>query len=294
MKPLLCDDDEAPVADDPLAEESLSHEGVTATVSVTGLALSCYNPLTQNYEVGLIREGCHELKITVNKQLENGSSSMQFSFLDMENQYRIFIDTENGILPENPFFTTGGTFSRTDRTHNNEDFRWVVDFEKELNSDNEVVLRRPEVAVTEMYVSKPRLYADVDRFVLDNFNLVNTDGGATAAPQMFGRFTQGIKGDIRCQYGGGVILRVEGPLGFQVYLPYTDGPAHEIVVDNRCPRELEDPAITDFNKYYTTIISNPDGTQFDVTPVNPDVSGEGAVCNGSFLGVRTSMFPLPG
>ena len=273
-------------------EETLSHEGVTATVSVTGLALGCYNPVTQTYEVGLIREGCHELKITVVKKLAEGSSTLRF-FLDSDNDYRIFIVTENGILPDNPFFTTGTPFSRTNPTHNAEDFRWVVDFEKELNNEQEVVLKRPQVPVTEMYVSKPRLYADTDRFVLDDFKLVNTTPGVTTEPQLFGRFTEGIKGDLRCQNGGGIILRVEGPLGFQVYLPHTGGAAHEIIVDNRCPEEEENPEITDFNLYYTTIITETAGGQFDVKLANDDVEGEGAVCNGSFLGVRTNLFPLP-
>lgn len=145
-----------------------------------------------------------------------------------------------------------------------------------------------------MYVSKPVLYADPEAFVLDNFLLVNKGVGVNENPTVFGLFTEGIKGDIRCQNGGAVILRVEGPQGFHVHLPHhSGGRPHLIKVDNSCPPQAgsgEDT--TDFNLYYS-LITETGGTQFDVRPENGEVEGEGAVCNGSFLGVRGSLFPLP-
>ena len=47
----------------------LSHENVTATVSITGVALGVYNPATQNFEVGIIRHDTHTLTIEVTKKL---------------------------------------------------------------------------------------------------------------------------------------------------------------------------------------------------------------------------------
>src|SRR5215510_12649437 len=187
----------------------LSHENVTATVSVTGLALGCYNATTQNYEVALLRQGCHLLTIEVIKQLEDGTSRLKF---ELDNNHRIFVDAENGILPEDPFYRSGDTFDRTDRTHDNEDFRWVVDFEKELNNDQEVVLKAPvdteaeePIPVTEMYVSKPLLYADPEELKPQKLLLV--DKGPTAeSPRVFGFLTEGVKADIKCQESGGVVL----------------------------------------------------------------------------------------
>ena len=276
----------------------LSHEDVTATVSVTGLALGCYNPTTQNYEVGLMRVSCHILRIEVIKQLEDGSTS-RLKF-EIDEKHRIFIDTENGILPENPIYTDGETFDRNDASHDNEDFRWVVDFEKELNSDTEVALKSPAdkdgnaIPVTEMYVEKPLLYADPELFVLDNFLLVDKTSNDE---NPFGLFTEGIKADLKCQKGGAVVLRIDGPQGFEVHLPHLCGQTHLIKVDNTCPEDKEKngPAgSTDFNLYYS-IIEETNGTTFDVKPENPPEgeAGEGAVCNGSFLGVRGSLFPIP-
>ena len=296
----------------------LSHNNVTATVSLTGLALGCYNKSTQNYEVGLIRQKTHTLTIEVTKKLAGGDSVMKFT---LDKNHRIFIDAENAILPENPIYMDGENFSRSDDTHDKEDFRWVIDFEKELNNGNPVTLQRPEeLVVTEMYVSKPTLYADRLLMSADPFLLVTidptTNGPVNEAPKDFGLFTEGIKADIRCQNGGAVILRVDGPQGFQIHLPHGSAAPHEIVIENICPPKAngtsngandEEAASTtggesngadtefipsDFSLYYSLIVDT-DGKKFDLKPSNPDEEGEGAVCNGSSLGSRASLFPLP-
>src|SRR6185503_19973209 len=138
----------------------LPHQNVTARVSITGLALGCYNKATQNYEVGMIRQKTHTLTIEVKKQLPNGLSRMIFQTED--SQHRIFIDAENARVPDREIFTVGETLDRNDRTHDSEDFRWVIDFEMDLNGKAEVDLKPPKVPVTEMYISKPQLYADTN------------------------------------------------------------------------------------------------------------------------------------
>jgi hypothetical protein len=146
-----------------------------------------------------------------------------------------------------------------------------------------------------MYVEKPLLYADPELFVLDNFLLVDKKNN-TGDPTTFGLFTEGIKADLKCQKGGAVVLRIDGPQGFQIHLPHVCGQTHEIKVDNTCPQDKKTTATesTDFNLYYS-VIEETNGTQFDVQPEFPagGEAGEGAVCNGSFLGVRSSLFPLP-
>src|SRR6185369_16043909 len=93
--------------------------------------------------------------------------------------------------------------------HDHEDFRWVVDFEKELNNDTEVVLQAPmqtqeegedpqPVPVTEMYVSKPLLYGDASELKPRRLLLVDT-GATGESPKQFGFLTEGVAADIRCQ-----------------------------------------------------------------------------------------------
>jgi hypothetical protein len=289
----------------------LDHPNATAMVSITGLALGCYNKATQNYEVGLIRQNTHTLTIEVKKQLPNGLSRMIYQIADA--QHRIFIDAENAATPADPIYTVGEAFDRNDGEHDPEDFRWVIDFEKDLNGGAEVNLKAPSVPVTEMYVSKPRLYADPDLMAPDPYLLVQIDRETNdpvpnQEPEMFGFFTEGIKADITCQDGGAVILRVEGPQGFHVHLPHGTARPHEIIIQNTCPPKEEenqggeggganttnpdDMEPTDFREFYAVVVDT-NGKMFDLKSTVRPERGEGAVCNGSSLGTRDSLFPLP-
>jgi hypothetical protein len=49
---------------------------------------------------------------------------------------------------------------------------------------------------------------------------------------------------------------------------------------------------TDFREFYSVIVDT-DGKMFDLKETFEDERGEGAVCNGSTLGKRDSLFPLP-
>ena len=280
----------------------LESEKATATVSITGLALGCYNKCTQNYEVGFLRHECHALTIEVTKKLPDGDSTMMYEIKDY--QHRIFIDAENAIAPPDPIFMVGEDFDRTQPPRNMEDFRWIIDFDSDLNDGNPVDLQPPDVPVTEMYISKPRLYGDKDLMTQDPHLLVRLDPKSgepipDQEPELFGFFTEGIKADITCQKGGAVILRVDGPQGFQVSLPHGDEP-HQITIKNICPPKAanenaepvaeEDLEPTDFRLFYS-LIKDPQGDKFDIKP--PVNHGEGAVCNGSTLTKRDSLFPLP-
>jgi len=296
----------------------LDHPNATATVSITGLALGCYNTSTQNYEVGFLRHNCHKLTIEVKKRLPDGDSVLKYEIVDF--RHRIFIDAENAVSPEDPIYIVDGDFDRTRLVGDAEDFRWVIDFENDLNSGVPVDLRPPTVPVTEMYIAKPRLYADRLLMTSSAFDRVTIDPGTNRPitnqlPETFGFFSEGIKADITCQNGGAVIFRVDGPQGFQVHLPHGYGP-HEITIKNICaPKASEEenpsgtseseeeditggsatagssaePQPTDFRLYYS-VIRQTNGETFDLQST---VHGEGAVCNGSTLGQRSSLFPLP-
>jgi len=289
----------------------LDHDNATATVSITGLALGCYNKSTQNYEVGFLRHDTHALTIEVKKKLPAGESTMLFELKD--NQHRIFIDAENAAAPRDPIYTAGENFDRTQPDGDLEDFRWVIDFETDLNEGNEVELQPPDVPVTEMYIAKPRLYGDSELMTQDPQFIVRIDPTtnepvAGEDPELFGFFTEGIKADITCQDGGAVILRVDGPQGFQVQLPHGSGQPHQITIKNICPPKAAsqngdgsgdtgatddgtgEPEPTDFRLFYSLIVDTA-GEKFDIQ--SPPNSGEGAVCNGSTLGRSPSLFPLP-
>jgi len=287
----------------------LDHANATATVSITGLALGCYNKATENYEVAFLRHDCHALTIEVKKKLPCGADSiMMYEIKDF--QHRIFIDAENAVSPQDPIYTVGEDFNRKQLTGDLEDFRWVIDFENDFNNGDPVELARPaNLHVTEMYVSKPRLYGDTTLFTDAGYLRfrLGPDGKPVRNedPTEFGFFTEGIKADITCQDGGAVILRIDGPQGFQVHLPHADGP-HEVTIKNICPPKADEnentradsnredapaanPQPSDFSLFYL-LIKDTDGNKYDL---KSPVHGEGAVCNGSTLGGRASLYPLP-
>ncbi len=314
----------------------LDHDNATAIVSISGLALGCYNATTQNYEVAFLRHDCHALKIEIKKKLPCGESKMTYEIGDTH--HRIFIDAENCVTPADPIYFIGDDYDDFDRSelHGDlEDFRWVVDFDRNLNGGELVELEiardpdthEPLVTVTEMYISKPRLYGDKKLITDGPFSLVSLDSDGkpipNKAPEPFGLFTEGVKADITCKNGGAVIFRVDGPQGFQVHLPHGSGP-HEITITNICPPKEEensngrddtgdsdrpdnelvglddtsDPGRpiklepTDFRHYYL-LIKDTDGKKYDVLP--PPVHGEGAVCNIGNVGGdgRIGILPVP-
>lgn len=266
----------------------LDHTKATATVSVTGLALGCYNRITRNWEVALLRHPRHVLNIDVTKQTPDGPAKMRFQ---VDSNHSIFVDAKDAITPSDPLYTNGAEFNRQAAVDDPEDLRWIVDLEKEFNNGEQVVLKRPDFPVTPMYVSQPVLYANP--YIFDDTEIVNLEDINDVRP--FGQLSEGGNADIACRDGGAVILRIVGPLGFDIELTHSGGSTHLIEVDNTCP---DSPVGTsggpssDFKLYYS-IVEDTGREKFDLKVKKGNVSGDGAVCNKVFLGARDQLFPLP-
>lgn len=264
----------------------LDHKKATASISVTGLALGCYNPETSNWEVAFLRHERHVLNVVVTKQTEVGPSEIRFQ---VDSNHDIFVEAEKPIIQPDPLFTPTAKFDRLADGNDPEDLRWIVDMEKELNEGKSVELKPSEVPVTRMFVSYPKLYANSRMFITDETKLVKDDNTPV---REFGKLAEAANADISCQDGGAVILRIDGPLGFNLRLPHIPGSPHSIAINNRCP----DPPMlaapeSDFKLYYS-IIKDTAGEKFDLK-VRTNGHGDGAVCNKVFLGVRDHLFPLP-
>lgn len=263
----------------------LDHTNATATISVTGLALGCYNRNTSNWEVGFIRHPRHVLNVEVTKETSEGPANMTFQ---IDNRHSIFVEAVNVIPPLEPLFTPGD-FDRQKPGNDPEDLRWLVDLEKELNNNEPVVFKQPEFPVTPLLVSQPVIYANPTKFLVGSADLMKL-GDKNVKP--FGTVGEAGDADIRCGEGGAVILRVDGPLGFSIELPHIAGATHTIEMENLCPdspgKKPDEPS--DFTLYYS-IVRDTAGEKFDL--IVPDhKNGVGAVCNAVFLGERDSLFPL--
>jgi hypothetical protein len=263
----------------------LDHTNATGTISVTGLALGCYNPATSNWEVGFIRHPRHVLNVKVTKQTSEGSANMTFQ---IDNRHSIIVDAVNGIPPAEPLFTPGD-FDRQKPGNDPEDLRWLVDLERELNNNEPVVLKQPEFPVTPLLVSHPVIYANPTKFLVGSADLVKLSDKDV---KPFGRVGEAGNADITCEVGGAVILRIDGPLGFSIELPHIAGATHKVEMENLCPdspgKSPEQPS--DFTLYYS-IVQDTAGEKFDISVKN-HANGVGAVCNAVFLGARDSLFPL--
>jgi hypothetical protein len=288
-----------------IAAKPLDHANATATVKVTGLSVGCFNPQTRNWEVALIRHPRHNLSINVTTKFpENHSSQMRFEVVDPTHTIRI--ETIEPVVQEDQdvLFTKDPFDRKNLETSDPEDFRWIVDIEKEFNGNAPVGFGKIPFPVVPLYVAHPRLYADRND-KLDDMQVVkfaaNAEAGASTTED-FGSFGETTSADITCQPGGSVVLRIEGPMGVTVPLPHIAGATHEITIENICPEEevqivdgvpvvnAEKPP-SDF-KIYFDIVQPASGDTFDLKPKIEGAQGTDAVCNNTFLGARTSLFPL--
>jgi len=266
----------------------LDHSKATAKVSVTGLALSCYNKATANWEVGLIRSDNHVLRITVGKKDPDGGVSV--ATFEIDDRHKISITAANAVVPAEPLFTKD-PFNRKDPASDPEDLRWIVDFEREFNDNKTIPLKK--VPVTEMFVSQPVLYADPDKKKAD-LKLVdikaNPDNKEGAD---FGTIAEICSADITCNPGGAVILQVDGPLGFSVNLPHIEGRTHIIRIENECPEVLAKEAKlpSDFSLYFG-FMNLPAEPKLDLRRKSDGPQGSDAVCNPGFMSARTSLLPM--
>jgi hypothetical protein len=280
----------------------LDHSKATATISLTGLAISCLNEATKNWEVGLVRAPRHEARITVAKVLPNGEVSQVMFQID--DRHSISITGDKVVVPQNQLYKAASFDRKNPASSDLEDIRWIIDLEHEFNGGKplDVASKFP---ITPLIVSPPTLYAD-SRKLLRDMTLLNLN---TEPPQedKFGAVSEGCKADIQCSEGGAVTLKVDGPLGFSMQLPHIPGATHEIVIQNDCPPKPkadsgngapaqpgEHPAASnghgpsDFNLYFS-VVKFGDGVNLDL--VKPaGIHGSDTVCNPSFLGSRASLF----
>ncbi len=282
--------------------KSLDHGKAAVKVSVTGLALSCFNPQTHEWEVNLIHDPQHTLTIFVKRFLPNVGKYSE-STLELGPGNKISISASRAIRHTQSLFKVGDGFDRKNPAANHEeDLRWIVDFEREFNKNERVKLSRPS-NVTELYVSDPVLYADAAR-KSGNMMLVNLEN-RKAKEEPFGALGEACNADIQCVAGGSVTLRVDGPEEFLLVLPFIPGKPHEITFRNEClpsslpieslevgdrePGEAEPTPVTDFSLYFPLLNLPKRDVKKKEDPNEAGRAGADAVCNPSFLSVTTSL-----
>jgi hypothetical protein len=268
-----------------------NHRAATVRVSVTGLALSCYNPNnTPKWEVGLLHHPDHHIKISVNRFSPDTGKWEQSSRDIKPNQIIRITALHPKPGSAGQFKQDSGPINRQNPgAYHPEDLRWIVDFEKEFNAGNSIALP-PLPEVTKLYVDHPYLYADADD-KRHELTLLHFDSG-TEIP--YGTLGETCKADITCQPSGSVSLSVDGDTGPPLVFPHIPGKTHVIRIENECEDAITplgttpptDTVRTDFGLYFPLL--NLTAGTFDVL-VPEGRLGTDAVCNPGFLGVRTDL-----
>jgi len=261
----------------------LEHDKATAKISVTGLAISSFNETTRNWEVALVKEERHSLRLKVIKFCADGDSSE--AMFEIDDKHKIFITAANAVVPDEPLFMSEPFDRKQPDICHPEDFRWIVDFEREFNGGGRIDVKK--VPATELFISQPVLYADKDHKKRD-MRLLDLN---TNEETDFGTIAEVCHGDIFCKPGGAVMLRVEGPLGFSIDLPHIEGNTHRIRIENDCFEDVEVEAAqpSDFSLYFG-MMNLPGDQKFDLKR-KPGGEGSDAVCNLGFIGTR-AILPL--
>ncbi|MGB8508891.1 MAG: hypothetical protein WCD76_10820 [Pyrinomonadaceae bacterium] len=282
----------------------LNHDGITASVYVAGVSVGCVNKQTKKWEVGFIRVPDHTLVMTIVKLTPGQRDTVVVERL-IETK-RIFVEADK------PAFTKT---SIHDPSKDDERFRLLLDLEKKVYREKRIKLKKPTVEVTELYVSKAKLYSVAGMLSKYKLRLERTDGQLDV--RKIDKVGTVAGADIKCEPGGKVLVVIEGPPRLEYPLPYeNDGSRYIVMFDNRCPRaKLADGASesdaastrptgvtkvssrklvaphSDFVLLYNLV--DPTGMgRFDLKE-DGRRKGEGAVCNYNHAGMMEWMFPTP-
>jgi len=278
----------------------------TVSVLATGVCLGCLNRGAGAWEVGFIRDDTHNLTVKVIRKT-NGGDVVIHPSTDIPPGSRISVSLNNGT-PQSP-----------DGGRHRGDFGRIVDIDTDVHPSVAPFRRPPTRQVTELKVSLTSdLYAHADKESRFPLRLTPKNDPNHVLKKL-GKIPTTAGTDITFSQGE-VVVTIQGP-GSPVIppVPHTPGVRYEVWFDNNCPQVTDSDAFaadaadetgralttekvlpddtvasvpnhSDFVLYYH-VLNVGEEDQRDLNR-DEDSRGEGAICNYSHLGTRTSMFPL--
>lgn len=190
----------------------LPHNEATATITIDGLAICCFNRGDKKWDLAFLHHPhppAHRLILLVDGHREN--LPQQPGLLTFE--------TVNGHFPTgfpDGFFDNGPIRNRRvppATPEEEENFRWVMDLEDphDVNHGN-VTLKKPDPSfpITRAYIQNAVFYTS--RRSPDDLILLpdGQDPNQTPNPTIYGKTNDEMSGDIFCDAGGQVVIKVDG------------------------------------------------------------------------------------
>lgn len=188
---------------------ALQHDQAIARVTVDGLGVCCFNSAEKKWDIAFLRDvepDCHQLVL----QIEEGPT-----LLINENERLISFETVKGHFPAefaSGYFDNGPINDRRRRPSagpETENFRWVIDLERDVAHDFVGLKRNPPTRLTRAFIHDAVCYTlNVSH---DNLVLVHNDQDPTGMPNppVFGRTNDEISADMFCDADGEVFITID-------------------------------------------------------------------------------------
>src|ERR1700682_4469078 len=209
----------------------------TAILTTGGIAASCFTSgYPRKWQMGFVRQEEHNLSLEICKEdLRTGKCVKIDHDLDYRPRRRLFIDVHSPVYDECDWYQTEDAFDRFSTTHDPQDYRWVINMEREIQQ-NEIKLRgaQKEYKITLLTVNHANFYSGS----LFKYPVLKI-GGNSSTGQELGRIADSVAADILCDDGkdsGVLISNGSGENG--KFLPKEEGIRYRINLLN-LPKEQE-------------------------------------------------------
>lgn len=199
---------------------TLNHANATATVTLDGLAVCCFNKAQLRWEVAFLQQPEHDLMLSISEGV-----NVIFPRTRVDPTSSIKIYPLDGVTPDyqdafkDGFFDNGPVNRKVDPVTpaEIENFRWALDMEdtNELPHGN-VALKKPPTRATlttildaVFYTSEVTPNTPNDFFILPEGVDPNSLSPSELSAYQLGKVNDQVSADITCKEGGKVVVEVD-------------------------------------------------------------------------------------
>jgi hypothetical protein len=248
---------------------TLNHNQATATLTIDGLAICCFNPTSHLWDLAFLHKDddvkppCHhELKLQVRTHppidLPEPTNLITFETVNPQ-------PLDYAVAYPHGFFDDGPITDRTQpptTADELENFRWVLDLEEPHDTPGVNGLKKPSVPPTRVFISNALFYtsAITPKNLYRFADGIDPNSGLSQAEidnGLLGRTNDRIAADIFCATGGQVVIRVNADEVAR--LDHRPGNPWQIFLTNLCVRKPSGNRFDkgDFHLFYDALDFTP-------------------------------------